>query len=55
MAELGSATAHPEPSVCSGLGDEAELTECGDAVVEADLLGDEAVFDLQDGDTGKPH
>ena len=38
-----------------GLADEAELAECGDAVVEADLLDDEAVLDLQDGSAGEPH
>src|SRR5262249_41322464 len=38
-----------ELSACSGCGDEAALAECGDAIVEADLLGDEAVLDLQDG------
>jgi hypothetical protein len=40
VAELGFATAHAELSACSGLEDESELAECGDAVIEADLLGD---------------
>ena len=40
---------------CSGLGDQAELAERGDAVVKADLLGDEAVLDLQDSGAGEPH
>src|SRR6266487_6822104 len=45
----------PELSVCSGFGDEAELAERGDAVVEADLLGDEAVLNLQDGGARESH
>src|SRR5215831_9379911 len=45
----------PERPVGSGSGDEAELAEGGHAVVQADLLGDAAVFHLQDGDAGEPH
>ena len=39
----------------SGPGDEAELAERGHAVVQADLLGDEAVLDLQHRGAGEPH
>src|SRR5581483_2319103 len=45
-AEPGSAAAR---AVTSGPGDQAELLEGGEAVVQADLLGDEAVLDLEDG------
>src|SRR6185437_13652759 len=45
----------PPYLACSGLLDEAELTQCGDPVVEADLLGDKAVFDLQHGDPSESH
>jgi hypothetical protein len=54
VAEPSSATAH-KLLACSGLGNEAELAESGDAVVEADLLRDEAVLDLQDGGAREPH
>ena len=40
-----------EPPVCSGFGDEAELAERGDAVVEADLLDDEEELRLFGGRT----
>src|SRR5262249_48165596 len=49
----GPATARPV--MCSGHGDQPELLEHGNAVVEADFLGDEPVLDLQDGDPGEPH
>ena len=41
----------PELPVRSGLGDEAELAERGDAVVEADLLDDEEELRLFGGRT----
>src|SRR5215831_10287280 len=50
-----SATAHLGLSVNSGSGDEAELAEHGDAVVEADLLGNEAALNLQNGGAGESH
>jgi len=37
------------------LGDEAQLLEGGDAVVETDLLGDQPVFDLDHGGAGELH
>src|SRR5262249_46741830 len=43
------------PVMFSGSGDQPELLEHGNAVVEADFLGDEPVLDLQDGDPGGPH
>src|SRR5690348_18073721 len=55
VAELGSATAQADLPACSGRADESELAQGGDAVVEADFLGDEAVLDLQDGGAGEPH
>jgi hypothetical protein len=39
----------------SGLRDQAELLEDGDAVVEPDLLGDETVLDAQHARPGEPH
>ena len=33
----------------------SELPQHGDAVVEAELFGDQPVLDLEDGDAGKPH
>src|SRR5919112_5779895 len=39
----------------SALGDQAELTEHGDTVVQAYLLGDQTVLDLKDGGAGKSH
>src|SRR6202044_3128302 len=45
----------PPGAAPSGLGDQPELGERGDAVVQADLLGNEAVLDLQHGDAGEPH
>src|SRR5262249_42710388 len=38
-----------------GRGDEAELPQDRDAVVEADFLGDKAILDLEDGGAGKAH
>jgi hypothetical protein len=37
------------------LGDQAELLQHGDAVVETDLLADAAVFDLEGGGAGQTH
>src|SRR6266540_2009427 len=39
----------------SRLGDQAQLLQDLDAIVESDLLGDQAVFDLEDGDAGEAH
>ena len=39
----------------SGRLDEAQLLEHRHAVVEADLFGDQAVDDLEDGGAGEPH
>src|SRR6266849_10218622 len=35
--------------------DQAELGQCGDPVVEAALLGDQPVLDLEDGDAAEAH